>query len=155
MNFETLAAEYGNMIRVIINRMHIYKNQDEFYQIGLVALWEASRKFDAEKGNFTNYAYTTIKGRLLQHLRKECKWEEACVVPDELYWDNLEDETRLLEMEDLLSHFYHLSELQKKWVVLYFYHGLSNRDIAEMENVPIRKVQAWKELAMKKVLDKK
>ncbi|MCQ6276015.1 hypothetical protein JMM81_13825 [Bacillus sp. V3B] len=41
-------------------------------------------------------------------------------------------EDHVLEMEDLLSHFYHLTDLQKKWVVLRFYDGLSNRDIAEM-----------------------
>ena len=143
------------MIHVIMNKMHIYKNKDEFYQIGFIALWEASQKFDPAKGKFTNYAYTTIKGRLLQHLQKENKWEDAAIHPDETYWEYLESESRLLEIEDLLSHFHHLTDLQKKWVILYFYHGLSNRDIAEMENVPIRKVQAWKDLAMKKVIAKK
>lgn len=155
MEFERLAAEYSKMIHVIINRMHIYKNKDEFYQIGLMALWEASKKFDASKGEFGSYAYSTIRGRMLQHLKKENKWEESCVQPDELYWDTLECESRMLEVEDLLSHFHHLTDLQKKWVVLRFFHGLSNRDIAEMEQVPIRKVQAWKELAMKKVTTQK
>jgi DNA-directed RNA polymerase len=155
MDFEQLAQQYSNMIHSIIHKMHIYKNQDEFYQIGLIALWEASEKFDEEKGEFSHYAYMMIRGRLLQHLQKENKWEDACIHPDELYWDTIECETRLLEMEDLLSHFHHLSDLQKKWAVLHFFHGLSNRDIAEMEKVSIRKVQAWKELAMKKVFDKK
>lgn len=152
MEFEQIAAEYANLIHVIMHRMHIYKNKDEFYQIGLIALWEASEKFDPAKGAFSNYAYTTIKGRMLQHLKKERGWDDTAIYPDEFYWDNLESETRLLEMEEVLSHFYGLTELQKKWVILHFYHGLSNRDIADMEGVPIRKVQAWKERAMQKVI---
>ena len=59
----------------------------------------------------------------------------------------------MLEMEDLLSHFHHLTDLQKKWVVLRFYYGLSNRDIAKMENIALRKVRAWGDLAMKKFIN--
>ena len=55
-------------------------------------------------------------------------------------------------MEDLLSHFYHLTDLQKKWVVLRFYYGFSNRDIAEMENIALRKVRAWGDRAMEKLI---
>jgi DNA-directed RNA polymerase specialized sigma24 family protein len=36
---------------------------------------------------------------------------------------------------------------------LRFYYGLSNRDIAEMENIALRKVRAWGDLAMKKFIN--
>ena len=67
---------------------------------------------------------------------------------------NLIHEDTVLEMEDLLSYFQYLTNLQKKWVVLRFYYGLSNRDIAEMENIAVRKVRAWGDLAMKKFINK-
>ena len=150
MDFEQLAAEYSNMIHSIIGSLHIYKNQDEFYQTGLIALWEVTQKYEEQKGEFSHYAYMFIIGRMLQLLKKEKKYEDGCYSPDDQYWNNLECETRLLEEEDLLSYFHHLTDLQKKWVMLRFYYGLTNRDIAEIENVRLRKVRAWGDLAMKK-----
>ena len=52
MEFEQLAANYSKMIYSIIHSLGIYKNQDEFYQIGLISLWEASQQFDEQKGLF-------------------------------------------------------------------------------------------------------
>ena len=71
MDFERLSAQYSNMIHSIIHSLHIYKDHDDFYQIGLIALWNASENFDEEKGKFSTYAYSFIKGRILTHLKKE------------------------------------------------------------------------------------
>ena len=51
-----------------------YKDKEEFIQIGLIALWEASRAFDPAKGQFMSYAFTTIKGRMLSHIQKTNQW---------------------------------------------------------------------------------
>ena len=59
---------------------------------------------------------------------------------------------RTFEKEMLLNHFYCLTEKQTKWVVMHYYYGLSKKDIAEMENITLRKVRSWGELAMKKCL---
>ena len=59
------------MIYQIIHSLHIYKNHDEFYQIGLIALWEASNQFDETKGAFLSYAYATVKGRILTEIAKQ------------------------------------------------------------------------------------
>lgn len=152
MDFEQLAADYSNMIHSIIHSLRIYKNHDEFYQIGLIALWEGSQHYDEQKGVFAPYIYKFIKGKLLTALKKEKKRDDRHVYPENEDEFHLGHEDRVLELEDLLSHFHHLTDLQKKWVVLRFYHGFSNRDIAEMENISLRKVRAWGDLAMKKFL---
>ena len=77
MEFEQLAANYSNMIHSIIHSLHIYQNQDEFYQIGLIALWKASQKYDEQKGKFSTYAYLSIRGEMLMHLKKEKKWMDG------------------------------------------------------------------------------
>lgn len=46
------------MIYQIIRSLHIYKNEEEFYQIGLIGLWEAQQRFDEQKGRFFNFAYS-------------------------------------------------------------------------------------------------
>ena len=152
MEFEQLAAEYSNMIYSIIHSLRIYKNHDEFYQVGLIALWKGSQHYDEQKGIFAPYIYKFVRGKLLTALKKEKNLDDRYVYPENEDGFNLTHEDTVLEMEDLLSHFNHLTDLQKKWVVLRFYYGLSNRDIAEMENIALRKVRAWGDLAMKKFI---
>ena len=152
MDFEQLVAQYSNMIHSLIHSLRIYKNQDEFYQVGLIALWEGSQHYNEQKGVFAPYIYKFVKGKLLTHLKKEKKLENKFIYSENEDGFHLTHKDTLLEMEDLLSHFYHLTDLQKKWVVLHFYYGFSNRDIAEMENIALRKVRAWGDRAMEKFI---
>ena len=151
-DFDSLAAQYSKMIHSIIHTLHIYKNQDEFYQIGLLALWDASKNFDDQKGSFATYAYSYIKGRMLSFLRSEKKREDRILYPSEEYWNGLEYETSMMEKETLLSYFHHLTDKQEKWVLSYFYLGLSNKEIALRENVSLSTVKNWKKTAMEKVI---
>ena len=150
-DFEQLATQYSKMIHSIIHTLHIYKNQDEFYQIGLLALWDASKNFNEQKGSFSTYAYSYIKGRMLSLLRSEKKREDHTLYPSEDYWNQLECETNMMEKENLLSYFHHLTDKQEKWVLSYFYLGLSNKEIALRENVSLSAVKNWKKTAMEKV----
>jgi len=155
-NFEKLAGEFSTLIHSIIHSLHIYKNKDEFYQIGLLALWDASKSFDQKKGvQFSTYAYHYIRGRMLTFLRSEKKREERMIFPKEEYWGYLECEMRVLEKENLLNHFHNLTKSQEKWVVSHFYYGLNDREISEREKVSLSAVKQWKKLAMGKLLLRK
>ena len=150
MEFEQLAANYSKMIYSMIHSLGIYKNQDEFYQIGLISLWEASQHYDEQKGAFPAYLRKSIRGKLLNTLRDDEVWNQQNVCSETCDHRGYSDRT--FEKEMLLDHFYHLTEKQTKWVVMRYYYGLSKRDIAEMENIPVRKVRSWGDLAMKKCL---
>lgn len=150
MDFEQLAAQYSNMIHSIIHSLNIYKDHDEFYQIGLIALWNASERFDETKGQFSTYAYSFIKGRMLNHLKKEKKQEENYTTVAEEDWVRFGYEDRFLEKETLLSHFYHLTDKEKQWVLLRFYEGLSNKNIADHLQMKYTTVRSCERRAMKK-----
>jgi RNA polymerase sigma factor (sigma-70 family) len=154
MEFEQLAAQYSNMIHSIIHSLHIYKNHDEFYQIGLIALWNASEQFDETKGQLSTYAYSFIKGRMLNHLKKENRQEDRNTAMCEEDWVKIGYEDRYLEKETLLSHFYHLTEKEKQWVCLRFYEGLSNREIADRLQLKVTTVRSCERRAMKKVISR-
>lgn len=55
--FEELAKQYESMIWKVIHSLHIYKNQEEYFHTGLIALWEANQRFVEGKGSFSGYAY--------------------------------------------------------------------------------------------------
>ncbi|WP_428910019.1 sigma-70 family RNA polymerase sigma factor [Niallia sp. Krafla_26] len=152
MDFQELATHYSKMIHSIIHSLHIYKDHDEFYQIGLIALWNASENFDETKAQFSTYAYHFIKGRMLTHLKKEKKQEDASTTMSEEDWLQLGYHDCFLEKETLLSHFYHLTEKEEQWVMLRYYEGLSNKEIADRLGLKVTTVRACERRAMSKVM---
>ena len=152
-NFDELLEQYKPMIHRILQSLSIYRNREEFYQTAVIALWEAQQGFNAEKGSFTNYAYSYIKGRLLLALTKSSRYEAENVYPKEEYWELVEDagSDSPLEVEQLLSYCEGLSEKETKWVVGTFVENLSIREIADREEVSVSAVKQWKLSALRKL----
>lgn len=152
-SFDQLAEQYEPMIWKILQSLHIYKNQDEFYQVALIALWEAYERFNPEKGSFTNYAYTFIKGRVMSAMTNSNKYENNCFYPEEEFWSVLEDSAPLqvLEEDMIKSYCVDLTENQKKWVLYSIFDGLQIREIAQIEKVSISTVKGWKKGAKMKI----
>lgn len=152
-SFEQLSKQYEPMIHKIMRSLHIYKNEDEFYQLGLIGLWEAHERFDVQKGNFTNYAYTYIKGIFLNEMTKFNKYESRNVYPKEEFWDFIEDmqTEEPLSLNLLLSYCASLTENQTKWVIYTCIDDLTIKQIAEKEGVSISAVKAWRKGAKEKL----
>jgi RNA polymerase sigma factor (sigma-70 family) len=152
-SFDQLAEQYTAMIHKIIHSLHIYKNVEEFYQIGLIGLWEARKSFDVTKGDFTSYAYLYIKGRLLSELTKASNHWEHTVFPKEEYWETVEEyhAEQPCEIQVLLSYCEGLTKNQVKWVVYTFIDDLSVREIAAKERVSVSAVKQWRNGAREKI----
>lgn len=76
LNFEDVLAQYEPMISANIRQLNIYREHEQYRQTGRVALWQAWRKFDKEKGNFTPYAYRSIRGAMMDEMMKENRFEQ-------------------------------------------------------------------------------
>ena len=152
-NFEELVEQYTPMIHRILQSLSIYRNKDEFQQTALIALWEAQLGFAPQKGSFTNYAYSYIKGKLLLELTQRSRYEAGNVYPNEEYWEVIEGDysDRPLELEQLLSYCEGLSKKETKWVVAAFVEDLSVKEMAEREKVSVSAVKQWKLSALKKL----
>lgn len=153
VEFDQLLKQYHPMIRKIIYSLHIYRDVDEFYQIGLIALWDAWKWFQKEKGEFSNYAYSFIKGRMLNELNRASKRQERMVLPKEEYWELVEDSflEQPLEEEFLLAYCPTLTEKEKKWVLFFCIESLSIKEIAEKEKVSLSAVKQWRSGALQKL----
>jgi DNA-directed RNA polymerase len=151
--FDQLEEQFRPMIYKMIHSLHIYKNIDEFFQIGLIGLWEAAQSFHLSRGNFTCYAYKFIKGRLLSELKKANKRDERYVFPKEEYWETIGDsmEEQPCEIDMLLSYCGEMTDKQKMWVVYTFMEDLSINEIACKENVSISAVKQWRKGAQEKL----
>ncbi|WP_042462248.1 sigma-70 family RNA polymerase sigma factor [Neobacillus dielmonensis] len=152
-NFNELADQYTPMIHKIMHSLHLYRDQEEFYQTALIALWEANNGFNPEKGSFTNYAYAYIKGKLLLELTRSHKYEQRTTYPKEEYWGTVQDQhdDQPLEAEILLSYCQGLSEKETKWVMGAILYDQSIQEIAAQEHVSCSAVKQWKLSALKKL----
>ncbi|WML39509.1 sigma-70 family RNA polymerase sigma factor [Neobacillus sp. OS1-2] len=152
-SFEQLAEQYKPMINKIIHTLHIYKDQEELYQLGLIALWEASRRFDEGKGRLASYAYMYIKGYLLMELKKRRKDAERNLYPSEEFWSIIVDHSSLcpLEEETLRSYCSGLTPNQTKWVIYSALYCLSISEMAALEKVSVSAVKGWRAGAREKI----
>lgn len=142
------------MIQKIMHSLHIYKNQQEFYQTGLIALWEASQTFEERKGAFSNYAYTSIKGKMLSEMTQNNHYKEKNILPPkEEFWERIEgqDSSLFLEKETIQTYCEGLTEKEATWVMESYINQLSIKEIAESENVTVSAVKQWKLGALRKL----
>jgi RNA polymerase sigma factor (sigma-70 family) len=156
-SFDELVVQYQPMIRKIIKSLHIYKNQHEFYQTGLIALWEAAQVNDERKGSFSNYAYTSIKGKMLSEMTQNNQYKERNILPPkEEFWDRLEGQESppFLEKETIQSYCDGLTKKEATWVIESYINELSIKEIAEREKVTISAVKQWKLGALRKLKEK-
>lgn len=152
-NFDTLVSQYNPLIHHIMRKLHIICDHDEYYQIGLIALWEASLNFDPAKGQFLSYAYKSIQGKMLIQLCKSTKIGERELKKSPEYWDLLkvDDDVLILEWyfpKPLLSS---LTKNQYNWLAEYIQFGKTITDIAYEYHTTYATVKSWKCATLKKL----
>lgn len=116
------------MIYHLIKRLAIYKNKQEFYLIGCIALWGASLHFNKEKGEFKkSYAYSYIMSQMKTKLTNERMQQEkdrrleAEPTQEETSRD---DFTYLLSDSVIDSVSSLLTSNQSKWLKVYCLYGI-------------------------------
>lgn len=168
VDFDVFFRENERRIHYQIHRLGIKGDwYADFYSEGIVALWEAHRKYDLSKnvelGTFVNY---TIRYRLLDLFRKKLREQEKKEQLMEEKGRLLDDGNRhrgtgnpLVNMEGILlrdDSFWEdvrgrLTENQWKWVHYFIIAGMSVKEIMELEGVSADAVKGWGREARKKL----
>lgn len=142
------------MIHKIIMTLGIYKNRKEFYQTGLIALWQAAERYDQNRGAFSSYAYSYIKGHLQTEMTNRNKHEEHYVVVDDESWALIPDLNCQLPFYWDNFNCYGLTDKEKKWLMYTVIHGLSVKEISKIENVSQSAIKLWRSGARTKLKDR-
>lgn len=67
---ERLLRRWEPLVRRLVSRLGGAEEREDLEQVARIALWQAARRFDPARGHrFSTFAYPTIQGALLQHLR--------------------------------------------------------------------------------------
>jgi RNA polymerase sigma factor (sigma-70 family) len=154
LQFQDVLENEKWLITYMIQKLHIYRNQDEFVQEGLIGLWEAYERFDDGRGfAFRTFAAQTIRGKLLTHLKKSKKHDDYKATLTDAVIEITEDEQSInpLEYEQFMGYCTGLSEDQRRWAVKHFIEGKGPKMIAAEEQVSVEKVKAWRKYALTKL----
>ncbi|MBM7661753.1 DNA-directed RNA polymerase [Bacillus mesophilus] len=152
--FERIVEEDSWIIKSAIKDLCIYKNLEEYYQEGLIGLWEAYIRFDPSKGaSFRTFAYRTIRGKLLTCLKKAKQEEDHLAILSEAIMEVIVDERAEvpLEIEILSCYCNGLTLAQKTWVYKTFVEDKGPKAIAKEEGVSLETVKSWRRYALEKM----
>lgn len=145
-DFDAVVERMRPIIGSIIRSLNIYKNHEEFFQIGLIALWKAYMAYDPEKGTFETFAYSYIRGSILTELRKLRKTDDKETFLDEFAMISIPDvESQSFEnqfqIEDLVEQF---PEKLRTFFQLHYVEGRKLTEVAKHFGVSYSTVKLWK-----------
>ncbi|MGG0670241.1 sigma-70 family RNA polymerase sigma factor [Lederbergia citrisecunda] len=154
LNFEDVLAQYEPMISANIRQLNIYRDHEQYRQAGRVALWQAWNRFDEKKGDFTPYAFRSIRGALLDELKRESRLEQH-VMPaeDEMLtlWIGADD-TEWDGSNDRLHHAISwLTNGEKELLQWLFIEGLTQADCAKRAGISVPGIKKRRERLLKKL----
>jgi len=69
--FDEILKQNERRIHYYIHKLNIRDPHQEFYQEGLVAMWNAYEKYEPDKGQLSTYFNYSIRNRLIDLIRKE------------------------------------------------------------------------------------
>lgn len=153
-DFSALKTEFTPMIHHIIRSLSIYKNKEEYFQVGLIALWDSFRSFNEEYGQFSNYAYTVIKGKILNELKHHHKYEAHSKPFDSTILE-IKDPFSMHEeafaIESILHYTEGLTLNQQRWLLQTYLKNKTVTEIAELYQVTTASVKSWRKSTLIKL----
>ncbi|RSL29776.1 sigma-70 family RNA polymerase sigma factor [Salibacterium salarium] len=152
--FEEVAEDFSPLVLGMIKRLRIYKNTEEFTQVGFIALWKAYEKFEAGQSSFSSYAYMWVKGEMLAHLKKEALYDERYYISD--FEEGAEPPapdslTVQQEVDSIAPYLEQLTPREQEWVIEFSVNGRGITEIANKYNVAPTTVKSWRKSAIKKL----
>ncbi|HDR4905592.1 sigma-70 family RNA polymerase sigma factor [Bacillus cereus group sp. Bce041] len=147
--FKEAIVLYEGMIVNQIKKLGIRKDYEEYYQCGLIGLWYAYERYDAEKGSFPAYAVVTVRGYILERLKKEFAVQERCVCVGE-YEDIFHFEDVEIRVKEFMSV---LDEKEKYIIFKRFFVGKTMGEIALETEMTCYQVRWMYRQAIEKMRD--
>ncbi|WP_240458708.1 sigma-70 family RNA polymerase sigma factor [Virgibacillus sp. Bac330] len=168
MTFDEIVKQNERRIYYHLHKLNIRDPHHEFYQEGLVAMWNAYEKYQPDKGPLATYFNYTIRNRLIDVVRKEAREKEKIIAYKQ--YQGVKEKTGNyyksggnaypikyaegpnLEAEELLQVAKAiLSKNQWTWLKLFVIEDMTTKTIAEREGVSVDAVKSWGKEARKKL----
>lgn len=154
VDFNDVMKQYEPMIYATMRNLNIYKNHDYFQQAARVALWQAWTRYDERIGHFAPFAARSIRGAMLDVLKKENSYEQHVVAVEDkalhFYCKNCEMDLEQWseEMERALRQ---LTERERQYIHWFYVERRTQAECARLEGITIAAIKKRRERMMKKL----
>lgn len=166
--FEEVLKQNERRIYYYIHKLNVKDPHQEFYQEGLVAMWNAYKTYEPDKGSLATYFNYMIRNRLIDLLRKKKreKYAYEIIFREELQKIDLGNYTRNKGTSSIIydqpeipttdKYFWqhvksNLTTNQWKWVYYYIIKDMTIKEITLIEGVSREAVKSWGRQAKKKL----
>lgn len=152
-----LYRRYGTLVySIALRTLGDEKDAEEVTQDVFLRIWEKSDQFDPSRGKFVAWLTTTARNAAIDRLRKRRRREpesEALSLDDTpQLWEtigveNADDELR----RNIASAIHRLTAEQREAIILAYFYGLSQSEIAEQLQRPLGTVKSHVRQAMQQL----
>lgn len=154
--FEQVLEQYEPMISATLRKLNIYRDHEQFRQESRVALWQAWERYDAKQGHFAPFAARSIRGAMLDLIKRENKFQDYVVqTEDQLLLGYLESEYEMMASvewsDELTCELEKLSETEKQLIQWLFANGLTQKECAEKAGISIAGIKKRRERLLTKL----
>lgn len=147
--YHKLVLDNENLIYYVIKKLGIYKDVDNFYDIGMIGLCKAARSFDSESNTkFSTYAVSCIRNEIYCYGRKKVnrQWFNMLsldvdvtgyeIPAIELIPDDIDVENSVIEKETYKELYNAISQLSdiEQFVINYTY-GLNGCSVLTQKTI--------------------
>ena len=154
-SFEEVLELVQPMITAILLKCNVYKNYDYYRQVATIAVWEAWQKADPTKGMFSSYIYTTVRGRIMNELSSEQRYQSNYTLMEDETLNVLLTRGVSIVVEDcselLEKLFESLSEEEVELLQLLYVDGYSYIEIAHQFSISVEAIKKRRMRLMTKI----
>lgn len=158
MQFETILTQYEPMMNATLRQLHIYRDHELYRQAGRIALWQAWQRYDPERGDFTPFAARSIRGAMLDELKKQHRYETFVTQTEDDVLQQLvghTDSTTTDDYDDLIAAIAKLTKEEQQLIQWLYIDKRSHAQCATAAGITIAGIKKRRErllVKLKKVL---
>lgn len=151
-------AVFSFALRILGNREHA----EELLQEVFLRAWRQAKKFSEGRGTYITWLLSITHNMAIDEIRRLNRRPRKAETSDPvLLLANVRDENPSVEEQALLGHLRtmmqeamaQLPAAQRTALELAYFHGLTQREIADYQNEPLGTIKTRMRLAMRKLRD--
>lgn len=151
-SFEQCLEQYEPMISATIRKLHVYRDFEQFRQVGRIALWQAWKRFDHEKGAFAPYASRSMWGAMIDYMKSENRYADHMMqTEDEQLLDYIDTHEMVFEIDaderlgDLVTAFSKMVEQDRLLIKWLYIEKMTQKQCAERLGISVSGVKKRRE----------
>ena len=139
--------KYRYIVEMVLNKLRIYLNRDEYRQVGLIGLWQALERFDASKGKLEPYLYMQVRYYVMSELKIKYR-QMAREVQDEQLFLFLPADEGPVDLAELLNE---LNKEERQLIEYIYFYGYKVKELAKILGVAEVTVKIRKKRVIEKL----